>query len=244
MRMVKGGYNTYGFTIGILMLESGFPRIPGDLGNACTFDFPVRLRVVKGADHRRVVLEGDPSLVEPFVVAARELEAEGVKAITTNCGFLAPFQPNLQAAVSVPVLTSSLLLVPLIHRMLPHGKRVGILSVDAGSLTERHFCGAGWSSAEIPVVVGGMEHGRIFRRFIKEDHRLVDFDDVQADIIEVAGRFVADNPDIGAILFECTNMAPYAAAVQAAVGLPVFDIQLLIEMVYNTFHRQPYVGHI
>ncbi len=244
MRVVKGGYNLYGLPIGILMLESGFPRVPGDLGNATTFSFPIRHKVVEGADHHRVVIAGDPSLAEPFVQAAKELEAEGVRAITTNCGFLAPFQKDIQAAVSVPVFTSSLILVPLIHRMLPKGKIIGILTVDSSSLSERHYNGVGWSSKDIPVVVTGMEHEKLFRNVFKDDHKSMDVDEMEAEIVSVARRFVAEHPDIGAILFECTNMAPYAAAVQEAVGLPVFDVQLLIEMVASALHRKPYLGYM
>src|SRR6185503_15791738 len=106
---VRGGFNQYGFTVGILMLDTRFPRIAGDMGNATTFPFPVRYQRVSGASPERVVRGG----------------AEGVRAITTNCGFLVKFQRELAAAVSVPVFTSSLLLVPLVHRMLPPGRRVG-----------------------------------------------------------------------------------------------------------------------
>src|SRR5438067_6977945 len=89
MAIVRGGRTTYGESIGILMLDTRFPRIPGDVGNATTFDFPVRFKVVRGASQRRIILEGDLSLLQPFVDGARELEAEGVRAITTSCGFLA-----------------------------------------------------------------------------------------------------------------------------------------------------------
>jgi Asp/Glu/hydantoin racemase len=41
-------------------------------------------------------------------------------------------------------------------------------------------------------------------------------------------HLVADNPDVGAIVLECTNMPPYAAALQAAVGIPVYDIYSMI----------------
>lgn len=244
MNIVRGGFNSYGFTVGILMNESGFPRIPGDLGNATTFKYPVRLKPVQGAVFERVVLAGDPALAGPFIQAAKELEAEGVQAITTNCGFLALFQQDLQACVSVPVFTSSLMLAPLIYRMLPKGKKVGILTVDAGSLGEKHFNGVGWSSRDIPVVITGMEKGNLFRNVFKDDLKTMDVDEMEAEIVGVARRFVTDNPEIGAILFECTNMAPYAAAVQAAVRLPIFDIQLLIDMVHHTFHREPYAGFI
>src|SRR5215510_10699064 len=128
---VIGGFNQYGFTVGILMLDTRFPRIPGYMGNAATFDFPVRYHRVSGADPDLVVRRGALGLLPEFITGVRALEREGVGAITTNCGFLVKFQRELAAAVNVPVFTSSLLLVPLVHRMLPPRRRVGLMTVNA-----------------------------------------------------------------------------------------------------------------
>src|SRR5688572_8764881 len=140
---VRGGFNQYGFTVGILMLDTTFPRIPGDMGNAATFPFPVRYHRVTGASPDLVVRRGAAGLLEAFAAGARALEHEGVGAITTNCGFLVKFQRELARAVRVPVFTSSLLMVPLVHRMLDAGRRVGIMTVNAASLTAEHLAGAG-----------------------------------------------------------------------------------------------------
>ena len=110
---VRGGQNIFGHSVGILMLDTQFPRIPGDMGNAATFDFPVLYHRVRGASPDRVVRHGQRELLPAFIEGARALEREGVRAVTTNCGFLAKFQDEVAAAVSVPVFTSSLLLVPL-----------------------------------------------------------------------------------------------------------------------------------
>ncbi|WP_249137594.1 hypothetical protein [Bradyrhizobium canariense] len=126
---LRGGYTNYGETIGILMLDTKFPRPRGDIGNALSYDFPVRYKIVRGAHATKIMGDHpDASLLEPFVVAAQELEAEGVKAITTSCGFLAPFQKQLAAAVNIPVFTSSLIQAPLIHAMLPPGKIIGVFT--------------------------------------------------------------------------------------------------------------------
>src|SRR5690349_10631708 len=143
---VRGGFNQYGFSIGILMLDTRFPRIPGDMGNAQTFPFPVRYQRVTGADPDRVVRRGAEGLLPAFVEGAQALEREGVGAITTNCGFLVKYQREMAAAVKVPVFTSSLLLVPLVHRMLPAGQRVGILTVNSTALGPEHLAGAGIGS--------------------------------------------------------------------------------------------------
>src|SRR5262249_14345309 len=105
MTIVRGGHNLYGRSIGILMLQTRFPRIPGDMGNATSLPFQVSYRVVEGASPERVVTAGDEELLTPFINAARELEREGALAIATNCGFLAMFQRQLAAAVNIPVFT-------------------------------------------------------------------------------------------------------------------------------------------
>jgi Asp/Glu/hydantoin racemase len=226
------------------MLEALFPRIPGDLGNATTFPYPVLYHVVQGASPQRVVLEGDPSLLEPFVEGARELERGGVRAITTNCGFLAMFQPELAAAVQVPVFTSSLMLVPLVAQMLGPDRRVGILTVSEESLGERHWQGLGWGPDSIPVAIRGMERYSTFTDALLGNRPSFEQEAMEADMVAAARDLVAAHPDVGALVFECTNMAPYAHAVQDAVGLPVFDIQTLIEQVYLALHRRPYVGEM
>jgi hypothetical protein len=242
--VVRGGRALYGFSLGILMLEARFPRVPGDLGNATTFPYPVLYHVVRGASPERVVLEADPTLLEPFVAGARELERGGVRAITTNCGFLAMFQRELAAAVSVPVFTSSLLLVPLVSRMLGPERRVGILTVYGPALGERHWRGLGWSPETLPLAILGLERYASFTQALIGNAPSFATEALEADMVQAATDLVAAHPDVGALVFECTNMAPYAAAVQAATGLPVFDVQTLVEHVYLALHRLPYVGEL
>src|SRR5579862_4004943 len=110
--IATGGKAIYGAPLGILMLEAKFPRIPGDMGNAGTWPFPVLYRVVRGASPERVVLHAAAGMLDDFLAAAAALVADGAEAITTNCGFLSLFQRELAAHVQVPVATSSLLQVP------------------------------------------------------------------------------------------------------------------------------------
>ena len=232
MTRVRGGRNQYGFTIGILMLDTRFPRIPGDMGNATTFPFPVRYHRVAGADPDLVVRRGAAGLLDAFVDGAQALEREGVGAITTNCGFLVKFQHELAAAVRVPVFTSSLLLVPLVHRMLPPGARIGIMTVDAASLGREHLAGAG-IAADVPLAVAGMEGEKEFTRVLLGDELELDVEIARTEHVRVARRLVAAHPDVGAIVLECTNMPPYAADVQRETGRPVFDIVSLVRMVHG-----------
>jgi len=228
---VRGGFNQYGFVVGILMLDTQFPRIPGDMGNASTFPFPVRYQRVEGADPDLVVRRGAAGLLPAFIEGAHQLQHEGVGAITTNCGFLVKFQRELAAAVRVPVFTSSLLLVPLVHRLLPPGRRVGIMTVNAAGLTQEHLTGAGIGS-DMPIAVAGMETEKEFTRVLLGNELVLDVDAAREEHVRVARRLVAEHSDIGAIVLECTNMPPYAADIQRETGLPVFDIVSLVTMVH------------
>ena len=229
---VQGGYNLYGFSVGILMLDTQFPRIPGDMGNATTFPFPVRYHRVPGASPDLVVRQGSRQLLPAFIEGARFLAREGAQAITTNCGFLAKFQRELAAAVSVPVFTSSLLLVPMVHRMLPPGKAVGLLTVDATSLTPDDFESMGITS-DIPVAVAGLETEKEFTRVLLGNQLVLDVEAARREHLRVAQRLCAEHPEVGALVLECTNMPPYRADLQAATGLPVFDIVHLVQMVHT-----------
>ncbi|HUF92073.1 MAG TPA: aspartate/glutamate racemase family protein, partial [Candidatus Limnocylindria bacterium] len=209
-----------------------FPRIPGDMGNASTFPFPVRYHRVTGAHPDLVVRRGAEGLLPGFVEGARQLEREGVGAVTTNCGFLVKYQRELAAAVRVPVFTSSLLLVPLVHRMLAPGRRVGLMTVSGAGLSAEHLAGAG-IGPDIPLAVAGMEGEKEFTRVLLDDELELDVDAAREEHVRVARRLVSDHPDLGAIVLECTNMPPYAADVQRVTGLPVFDIVSLVTMAHS-----------
>lgn len=218
---VTGGKAIYGASLGILMLDARFPRIPGDMGNAATWPFPVLYRVVRSATPARVVREGAPGLLGAFVDAARDLVQDGADGITTNCGFLSLFQEELAEAVPVPVLTSSLLQVAMVNRTLAKGRRAGILTISASSLTEAHL-----AKAHVPpgTPVGSTEGGRAFSRAILGNEESLDVDLARQDNVDAALALQAAHPDLGALVLECTNMTPYAAAIAQATGLPVYSI--------------------
>lgn len=244
--MLSGGRTLYGLPVGILMLDTRFPRPPGDVGNATTWPFPVRYRIVKGAESRVVIGDG-LRMLGPFTEAARELEADGVKLITTSCGFLAVAQRELQAAVSVPVFTSSLLQVPLAARLIRPDQRVAIIT-SRDHLTERHFEGTGWSSKDIPVHVivlpQNAQMTSVYSSMVPEAARPeADQKILESDLVGAATRTVSEHAEVGAFVLECTNYVPYSAAIRRATGLPVFDLFTLVMQGYlatsgNEFPRE------
>ena len=219
--VVAGGKTVYGAAVGILMLDTRFPRIPGDMGNGQTWPFPVLYKVVRGASPDHVVRRNAEGLAERFVDAARALVADGADGITTNCGFLALFQTQLAAAVGVPVASSSLMQVPLVQSLLPPDRRVGVLTIAKASLTPQHLAASG-VAADTPIV--GTDGGREFSRAILGDEPTMDIALARADLIDAGSQLVTEFPDTGAIVLECTNMVPYAADLRETLGLPVYSI--------------------
>lgn len=238
-RIAHGGKAVYGARMGILMLEARFPRIPGDMGNAGTWPFPVLYKVVKGASPDRVVRRGAEGLLDAFCEAARELVAMGADGITTNCGFLSIYQKEVAAAAGVPVAISSMMQAPFIQSTLPPGKRVGMLTISAKTLTPRHLQAIGVDPST-PVV--GTDSGREFTRAILNDEDKMDIALAEADILDAGRELIAKYPDIGAVLLECTNMCPYAAELAREIGKPVFDIVSFVSWFHSGLRPRDF-GH-
>jgi hypothetical protein len=198
-------------------------------------------RIVKGATAKRVVKQADPELLEPFIEAARELEQEGVMAITGSCGFLALFQDKLADSVGVPVFTSSLIQIPLVYSMLRKNQQVGILAASKSTLTEAHLNAVG--AGEVPVCVAGMDGQPEFCEVVIEGRRSeLDLARLGEEVLMVVGRMAEIHPEMGALVIECTDLPPFAHLIQQKINIPVFDIVTLTNMVYEALIRQPFKG--
>ena len=231
MAKMRGGQPVYGAALGILMLDARFARVPGDMGNAGTWPFPVLYHVVRGASPDRVVLGGAQGLLQPFLEGARALVALGATVLTTNCGFLAPFQRELAAHAGVPVAASALMQAAWVQATLPPGRRVGVVTISAGSLSPGHLAAAGVPEG---TPVEGCDDGReLFPVLIRGEREDLDTDLARQDVVDAAQRLIGAHPEVGAIVLECTNMPPYAAAVAEATGLPVFDVVTLVHWLHG-----------
>jgi Asp/Glu/hydantoin racemase len=206
--------------IGILMLETRFPRVYGDAGNPATWPFPVEIRVVRDASPVRVIRDRAEGLVDAFIAAGCALAADGVAGITTTCGFMCLHQDRIAGALPVPFASSSLLQAPMVARLLPAGRRVGILTVNSRSLGAEHLQAAGIDPAT-PVM--GTEHGTEFSRVLLGDLPALDLAAAQVDLLDAGRRLIARHPEVGAIVLECANMPPYAGMLAEQLGVPVYD---------------------
>lgn len=209
-------------TLGLLMLQTRFPRPPGDIGHPQTFAFPTRRRIVAGASPERVVRGTDVALLAPFIAAAHGLVAEGCDAIATSCGFLARWQRELQAALPVPVWSSALL---QLAAAAAQGRRCGVITIEAASLGRPHLDAVG---ADPATPVEGISPGSALHRTLLEDLPTLDRADAQAQVLAAAQRLRAREPGLDTLVLECTNLPPYADALRRATGLQVLDVVTLL----------------
>ena len=229
----------HGVTVGIMMLDvPGSSSLPGDIGYACRpFGFRCRPPWCVAPTPDRIVKPKADGMLEMFKAAADDLIALGVEGITTSCGFLACLHQEL-AHCSVPILTSSLLQIPLVQSMLPKGKRVGVLTADKAALTDDHFRSVGVAT-DLPVV--GMPPNGVFRHNNRTGQPVVDRDAQEREVLGMAEDLLTQHADIGAIVCECTNLPPYSAAIERRFGVPVFDIITLVEWFHAGLRPRHYV---
>ena len=181
----------------------------------------------------------DPELAGPFIEAAQRLFDNGVKAITGACGFMALFQQEVARHLDIPVFLSSLLQMPFMFQIT--GRKIGVITANADCLKPTHFSNAGVGD-HIPFVVAGMETQPEFRDAILLEKGTLDSKEIEQEVVSVAQELVRNHPDIGSILLECSDLPPYAHAVQAAVGRPVFDFFTMIHYTHTTLVRTRFSG--
>ncbi|MEO8546390.1 MAG: hypothetical protein ABI434_22575 [Burkholderiaceae bacterium] len=247
--IAKGGRALYGQAIGILLFDGRrYPVLPGDVANASSYDFPVRLKVVDGlfdvpATPDRWVDGKAPAGADLMRDAAIALRDEGVRAVVTACGFFVSVQDHLAAATGVPVFTSPLLLAPLLSRMLGN-RKLGILTASKG-LLDRSFLRAAGITDEMNIVIEGLEESREFYATHMGGTRIeMDVDLLRDEVVDIASRFHRQHPDMGGLLSECSNLPTFSADIQQATGLPVFDFITFTRFIHASVVQRPYSGFL
>ena len=233
---------TYGHAIGILLLDAHAPFIPGDVGNACTYNYPVLYKVVPGLT-TSLILKGAPELTERVVKAARELEEQGVRGISSDCGFFLQFQDVVRNSVNIPVALSSLLQLPFIAQTIKPTRPIGVITADSGNLTMDFLANAG-ISVENPLIIRGLQNEPEFKTAALEEKDTLDSDLFTKEVLNAAHEMLKDNSDIGLILLECSLLPPYSKAVQDATGLPVYDFITMIDYMQSGTHQISYSGYM
>ena len=235
--IVQEPHYTAGIPVGIIGVDLVYPKLPGNVVNASTYDFPVLYKKVRF--EIEALFRGDPRIREQILEAARELEAEGVRAIVGACGFFAHFQKDVKEAVNVPVYLSSLCQLPMIKTGLKEDEKVAVIAASGESITEKLLAQAGGRMEDIIIFdVGEWESFAPIRR----GRHVLDNGKLTEDLSDLAKRIRKEYPMIRAILLECSDLPPYAWAVQETSGLPVYDFITLIRWVKNAVVQEPYYG--
>lgn len=229
---------SYGEAIGILLLDSAIPFIPGDVANATTYDFPVRFKKVPGFSVARAVGKDD-TVYGDLLTAARDLAANGVRAVTGDCGFMALHQQRLQQDLGLPVFLSSLLQIPFIRHLVPAGSGIGIITAGSPSLTPSFIETIGISPGP-DLVIKGLEKCPEFASAVLAEKGSLDADKIQDEV--TAAALALGSRGVGAILLECSVLPPYARAVHQATGLPVFDYITMTNYVFNALEPRRFNG--
>lgn len=238
----RPGQVSYGEAIGILLIENYVPYIPGDVANATTYGYPVRFQRIEGVTHRHL-FSHDLSVKEKVFQAAVGLKNEGVRAITGDCGFLALFQEEMKESLQMPVFLSSLLQLAFIGKIIPDKGKIGIITANAPALTDPLLEAAG-APARSRLTIRGLEGAEAFRKAVFDESGTLDEELVESEVVDTARAMVRENHDVGAILLECSLLPPYAAAVSAGTGLPVFDYVSMIDYVHSAVVKKKYSGHM
>jgi len=213
--------------LGILMLDTRFPRIVGDIGNKQSFDFPVIFRRMEGIGSADAVSAHPdrPRVLAALEANARALADEGAVGLSTSCGFLALYQDDLAARSPVPVATSALLLIKQLV-----GRKVGVVTASARNLTAAHFAAVG-APTDTPFV--GLPEDSSFARTFIGNATTLDRDQVEREAVAAGRELLARHPGVDTIVLECTNLPPYKPALEEALGLPVFDVLDLLKGFYS-----------
>lgn len=209
--------------LGILMLDTRFPRIEGDVGNPASFDFPVIYRTLQGIGPADAVAAHPdrPRVLAALKADAELLVAEGAVGVGTSCGFLALYQKELEELSPVPVATSALLWIARLK-----GRRVGVITASAENLIPAHFAAVG-APADTPVV-GLPAQSSFADTFIKNGTTL-DRAAVERETVEAGRALLTQHPAVDTIVLECTNLPPYRRALEKELGLPVYDVLDLLK---------------
>jgi hypothetical protein len=237
----RPGQTAYGYPVGIICAQWHIPFIPGDVNHAASFDYPVRYLPVDvpGAAILRGAARAEQH-TDAIVAAARQLEAEGVRAITSNCGFFGLWQRPVADAVSVPAFMSSLLLIPFIRSLIGSRRKVGVVVANSRGVTPELLAAVGVNGDD--GAFAGMESFPHFASVVLEESGKLDVDAMYDEVTQACRDLLIEHPDVGALLLECSDLPVYSHAVREATGVPVFDWVSLIDFVERTVVPKRYTG--
>ena len=247
----RGVHVCYGMGLGIILLNDAYPGFPGDVRNPSAFPYPIQYEIAEGVTNKTLVYDKNPGQCREAVIrAARKLESLGCRAVAAECGYFAFFQKDVADQVDIPVFMSSLLQVPFIQQVIGPKKKVGIICAQHQYLSEQHLMNVGIDPDSNYVIAGAQdeygvtEFDNLWNPNKRPEVPEAYYDKAEEQMVNIARQVVDKNPDIGAIMLECTGMQPFARAVQREVELPVFSWGTLLDYAYSVVNHRDYYGHV
>jgi len=226
---------TAGCAIGILHIDTNFPLILGNAQNAATFDFPVRYQLVHQLSISDL-LSGSEAATEHVVKAALTLQDAGVAAVIGACGSLINYQSAIANAVEIPVFSSVLITAPLLLSSLGENQKLGIIFASSDSFTSKVRRECGLRDTECLVVADCRDLDAFYSILHNENY--LTSSALEDQVVDLATTLACDHPDVGALILQCSELAPYAEGIREATGLPVFDVTTLIRWVHSSVVRE------
>ena len=208
--------------VSVLQLDTRFCRVPGDVGCADSYvNDPEIIRVPRASVADVVSDQPNQIDLDPFLKAIEQATGD---VIVTSCGFLSPFQGELQNVTDKPVIASVLNM--LSDLKVPKGaERSSVLTFDATRMVETHFPNP-YSAGDFHVV--GLRPDNPLRQRIVGDvpDRFVPSDMQDAVIHDFAA---AMTPKTETVILECTNLPPYKPQMRRNRNVRIVDILSAIE---------------
>lgn len=246
----RKNHSCYGMGLGIMILDDVYPGFPGDVRNASGFGYPIQYDIVQDIDIKKLVwLDDKTQCRQPILDAAKRLEKMGCRAIAAECGYFAYFQQDVAGYVDIPVFMSSLLQVPMIQQVIGPKKKVGILCYTSQQLTDTHLKMVGIDPNSNFAVYGAHENGcvefdNLWNYETRPEKPLAYYQKSEKEIIAACQKMKDENPDMGAIMLECTGMQPFGRAIQRALDLPVYSWSTLLDYAYSVVNHRDFYGHV
>ncbi|KAL1584469.1 hypothetical protein WHR41_06263 [Cladosporium halotolerans] len=223
--------------LGFIAIECFFTRPPGDPFTNETWNFPLIRELAVGTAESQVVTSSDydDAFLDRFVDAGKTLADKGCVGLITSCGFLALAQSRLAARLPIPIATSALVQIPSIMAIMAPSQTLGILTYDSQRLQLAHVESAGVHPALLDRVhIAGAPTGGHLHRLVQQnagyDHKAI-----EAELVTTAQQLIQQWPTMSVLVLECTQMPPFAEAIQRSMGrsVQVYDVYSMVNWFYG-----------
>ena len=241
----------YGMGLGVIILDDVYPGFPGDVRNATSYPYNVQFEIVQGVDIQRLVFSEDKSpCLDPILQAALNLEKKGCRAISAECGYFAYFQKEIASRLQVPIFMSSLLQVSWAQQVISPNQVVGIFVGSKQAVSSEHLTAVGIRPDSNYVIEGAVDDGvcgefeNLWIEGLRPDRPRASYEKAETEFLRVGRSFFHKNPNMGAMVLECTGFPPFARALQREINIPVFSYSTLLDYAYSVAVHRDFYGHV